>query len=130
MAHFAQLNSNNQVMGVIVVSDDVLLNNGDIEEQLGIDFCNTLIPGFDWKQTSYNTYGGVHKFGGVPLRKNYAGAGYTYDSERNAFIPPKPFPSWVLVERTCLWEAPVPRPEDGKIYLWDEATLNWVEDQP
>lgn len=79
-----------------------------------------------WVQTSYNTYGGQHPEG-RPLRKNYAGIGYTYDSVRDAFIPPSPFPSWTLNEDTCLWDAPTPRPDDGKLYRWDEATLAWVE---
>ena len=83
-------------------------------------------PG-EWIQTSYNTIGGVHKLGGTPLRKNYAGIGFTYDRVKDAFIPPKPFASWVLNEDTCLWDAPVAMPQDGKIYFWDEATTNWVE---
>jgi hypothetical protein len=83
-------------------------------------------PG-EWIQTSYNTHGGEHKLGGTPLRKNYAGIGFTYDREKDAFIPPKPFASWLLNEDTCLWNAPVDMPDDGKIYEWDEATVNWVE---
>jgi hypothetical protein len=83
-------------------------------------------PG-EWIQTSYNTHGGEHKLGGTPLRKNYAGIGYTYDRVKDAFIPPKPFASWVLNEDTCLWDAPVAMPDDGKLYNWDEATTNWVE---
>lgn len=83
-------------------------------------------PG-EWIQTSYNTHGGEHKLGGTPLRKNYAGIGFTYDRTRDAFIPPKPFASWLLNEDTCLWEAPVAMPTDGKLYQWDEATTNWVE---
>ena len=83
-------------------------------------------PG-EWLQTSYNTHGGEHKLGGTPLRKNYAGIGFTYDRVKDAFIPPKPFASWVLNEDTCLWNAPVDMPDDGKIYTWDEATTNWVE---
>jgi hypothetical protein len=79
-----------------------------------------------WVQTSYNTYGGQHPEG-RPLRKNYAGIGYTYDAERDAFIPPQPFASWTLNEDTCLWGAPAPYPDDGKPYYWDEATLAWVE---
>lgn len=82
-------------------------------------------PG-EWIQTSYNTRGGQHPEG-RPLRKNYAGIGYTYDRTRDAFIPPKPFASWLLNEETCLWDAPVAYPTDGKIYRWDEATTNWVE---
>lgn len=83
-------------------------------------------PG-EWVQTSYNTFGGVHKNGGTPLRKNYAGVGYTYDSQRDAFIPPKPFPSWLLNEETCLWNSPTLYPTDGKRYNWNEETLSWVE---
>ena len=82
-------------------------------------------PG-EWIQTSYNTYGGQHPEG-RPLRKNYAGIGFTYDRVRDAFIPPKPFASWILNEDTCLWDSPVPYPTDGKMYQWDEATTNWVE---
>jgi hypothetical protein len=80
----------------------------------------------EWIQTSYNTYGGEHKLGGTPLRKNYAGIGFTYDKQKDAFIPPKLYESWVLNENTCLWEAPTPRPTDGKTYKWDEATISWV----
>jgi len=82
-------------------------------------------PG-EWIQTSYNTRGGQHPEG-RPLRKNFAGIGYTYDRDRDAFIPPKPFASWILNEDSCLWDSPVPYPTDGKIYQWDEATTNWVE---
>lgn len=83
-------------------------------------------PG-EWLQTSYNTHGGQHANGGTPLRKNYAGIGYTYDSTRDAFIPPQPYPSWNMSEETCLWSAPTPMPTDGKMYNWDEATLSWIE---
>jgi len=83
-------------------------------------------PG-EWLQTSYNTSGGVHLDGGTPLRKNYAGIGMTYDSVRDAFIAPQPYPSWTLVEDTCLWEAPVAYPTDDKMYEWDEDTTSWVE---
>lgn len=79
------------------------------------------------KQTSYNTHGGVHSLGGTPFRKNYAGIGYSYDAVRDAFISPKPYPSWELNEDTCLWDAPTPYPTDGKQYTWDEATTSWVE---
>jgi hypothetical protein len=95
------------------------------------EFFDTFVdssPG-EWIQTSYNTHGGEHKLGGTPLRKNYAGIGFTYDREKDAFIPPKPFASWVLNEDTCLWDAPVAMPNDGKIYTWDEATTNWVESE-
>jgi hypothetical protein len=106
--------------------------NGGIVEQVIVtepDFFDTFVdssPG-EWIQTSYNTYGGVHKTGGTPLRKNYAGIGYTYDKERDAFIAPQPFASWTLDEDTCLWESPSPHPSDGKIYDWHEPTTNWVE---
>ena len=79
-----------------------------------------------WVQTSYNTFGGQHPEG-RPLRKNYASVGYTYDSVRDAFIPPSPFPSWTLNEDTCLWDAPTPYPDDDKSYYWDEATLTWIQ---
>ena len=93
------------------------------------EFFTTFIdtsPG-EWIQTSYNTYGGVHATGGTPLRKNYAGVGFTYDRTRDAFIPPKPFASWALNENTCLWDAPVAMPDDGKQYQWNEDTQAWVE---
>jgi len=83
-------------------------------------------PG-EWIQTSYNTRGGVHANGGTPLRKNYAGVGFTYDRTRDAFIPPQPFASWILDDNTCLWNAPVAMPTDGKHYTWDETTKAWVE---
>ena len=82
-------------------------------------------PG-EWIQTSYNTYGGQHKNGGTPLRKNYAGIGFTYDRTKDAFIPPKPFASWTLNEDTCLWDAPTSMPTDGKFYEWDESTTSWI----
>jgi hypothetical protein len=93
------------------------------------EFFDTFVdssPG-QWIQTSYNTHGGQHPEG-RPLRKNYAGVGYTYDAVRDAFIPPQPFASWVLNEDTCLWDAPVAYPTDGKIYRWDESTTSWVEE--
>ena len=80
----------------------------------------------EWIQTSYNTHGGEHTLGGTPLRKNFAGIGYTYDREKDAFIPPQPFASWTLNETTCLWEAPVPMPEEGQ-YIWNESITNWTE---
>lgn len=83
-------------------------------------------PG-EWIQTSYNTKGGVHQLGGTPLRKNYAGIGHTYDGQRDAFIPPKPYPSWTLNEDTCLWEPPIPYPTDGKLYQWNEEIQEWTE---
>jgi hypothetical protein len=112
MAHFAQIDSNNTVIQVIVVEQDVI-NTGLFGD-----------PG-SWIQTSYNTHGGQHSQGGTPLRKNYAGIGYTYDSVRDAFVPPKPYPSWVLNEDTCLWASPVAMPEDGNRYVWNESTVSW-----
>jgi len=113
MAHFAKVN--NGIVEQVIVAEP--------------EFFDTFVdssPG-DWIQTSYNTHGGVHTLGGTPLRKNYAGIGYTYDSQRDAFIPPKPFASWVLNNDTCLWDAPVAVPDDGKQYTWDENTQQWIE---
>jgi hypothetical protein len=118
MAHYAFLNMQNIVTEVIVGKDETdgptnwEMHYGNIREQV----C---------KRTSYNTRGGVHSEGGTPFRKNYAGIGYTYDETRNAFIPPKPFDSWVLNETSCLWEAPVAMPDDGQQYTWNEETTNW-----
>ena len=126
MAHFAKLGTGNIVETVVVVHNDVATT-----EQAGVDFLNNLYNTRDvWKQTSYNTYGGVHKLDGTPFRKNYAGKGYLYDSTRDAFIPPKTYPSWILNEDTCLWEAPVAYPNDGnaseeKSYEWNEETTSW-----
>ena len=93
------------------------------------EFFNTFVDSSagEWIQTSYNTHGGVHVNGGTPLRKNYAGIGYTYDRTRDAFIPPQPFASWTLNDETCLWDAPTPMPTDGKTYRWNEDTTTWVE---
>jgi hypothetical protein len=93
------------------------------------DFFDTFVDDSagEWIQTSYNTHGGEHTLGGTPLRKNFAGIGYTYDREKDAFIPPQPFASWTLNETTCLWEAPVATPDDGKQYIWNESITNWTE---
>ena len=123
MAHFAKLNENNVVIQVIVVSNDDATTEAKGQELLQNLYKNT----DTWKQTSYNTCAGVHLTGGTPFRKNYAGKGYTYDETRDAFIPPKPYDSWTLNEDTCLWEAPVPYPTDGKDYFWDEDSTQWVE---
>jgi len=123
MAHFAELDANNVVLRVIVVGNkDTADANGVEKEHIGAAFCERLFGG-TWKQTSYNGN----------KRKNYAGIGYTYDADRDAFIPPKPYNSWVLVESTCQWEAPVPMPADAgtgeppKMYSWNESTTSWVE---
>lgn len=120
MAHYAFLDENYVVTEVIVGRDE---SNFDWERHYGD------IRGQLCKRTSYNTSGGVHVSGGTPFRKNYAGIGYTYDPQLDAFIPPKPFASWVLDETTCLWAAPIPMPADGKMYSWDENTLAWTEIQ-
>ena len=112
MAHFAKV-ENGLVTEVIVIDQETL---------------NTGLWGdpSSWVQTSYNTSGGQHPQG-RPLRKNYAGIGYTYDSNRDAFIPPKPFNSWILDEQTCLWSAPTPMPQDGQLYSWNEETTQWQQ---
>jgi len=112
MAHFAKVN-NGIVVQVIVAEPEFFETFGDTS------------PG-EWIQTSYNTIGGVHTQGGTPLRKNYAGIGFAYDKDKDAFIPPKPFDSWLLNEETCLWEAPTPKPEG--IYFWDETKKEWVNE--
>lgn len=118
MAHFAKLDENNIVLDVLVVSNETL-NNLDYpdSEPLGVEFLTTLTGYPNWKQTSYN----------ASFRKNYAGIGDTYDQILDAFIAPKPFPSWVLNEQLCKWEAPIPYPDVSKLYSWDESTLNWKE---
>jgi hypothetical protein len=129
MAHFAKLGTENIVLQIVVLSNNAILDeDGKESEQIGMDFLNNLYKTNDvWKQTSYNTFGGVHKLDGTPLRKNYAGIGYTYDETRDAFIAPKPYSSWTLNEDTCLWEAPVAYPDDGKVYDWNEETTSWDE---
>ena len=123
MAHYAFLNEDNIVTEVIPGRDEneVVEGISDWEAYYG-DF-----RGQRCLRTSYNTYGGEHLYGGTPFRKNYAGIGYTYDEERDAFIPPQPFPSWILDEETCLWQAPLPYPEDGEVYAWNEETGDWEE---
>jgi hypothetical protein len=129
MASFAKLNSENIIITVESVVNEVIKDlNGVEQEQLGIQFLRTLYnePNAIWKQTSYNTHGGVHDNNGTPLRKNHAGIGYTYDSNRDAFIPPKPYNSWVLNEETCNWNAPIAYPNDGQGYNWNEETQSWT----
>ena len=123
MAYFAKLGVGNKIIKVAVLHNDTAPT-----EQDGIDFLNNLYNTRDvWKQTSYNTSGGVHQLGGTPFRKNYAGRGYTYDEDRDAFIPKNPYPSWTLNEETCQWEAPSARPDDDKFYEWNETTKSWDE---
>lgn len=110
MSHFAKVE--NGIVTQVIVAEQ--------------EFINSLPDADKWIQTSYNTIGGKHIYGGTPLRKNYAGVGFTYDSLLDAFIPPKPYPSWTLDTSTCLWNSPTPYPSDGKMYDWDEASLSWV----
>jgi hypothetical protein len=117
MSHFAKLDKDNVVVCVTAGRQE---DDGK-EEELSVR------TGDVYKQTSYNTVGGVHLLGGVPFRKNFAGIGYTYDEQRDAFIPPNPFPSWTLNEQTCLWNPPIPKPLNGKFYVWNEETLSWIE---
>jgi hypothetical protein len=126
MASFAKIGLNGKVIEVLSVANEVLHDaNGVEQEAIGIDFLTKLTGYPVWVQTSYNTHGGVHQLGGTPLRKNHAGIGYTYDEDRDAFIPKKPFNSWLLNETTCLWEAPIARPNDENKYTWNELTLSW-----
>lgn len=117
MAHFAQLNENNIVTQVIVVSNNDCMLDGVENETIGVLFCKSLFgQNTVWKQTSYNG----------KIRKNYAGIGFTYNSELDAFIPPKPFNSWLFDEVTCTWVPPVPKPDTENVYFWDESTISWV----
>lgn len=117
MAHFAQLDDNNKVLRVVVVDNkDTRDALGVEKEYIGIAHLERVLGGV-WKQTSYN----------ANFRKNYAGIGYTYDSTLDAFIPPKPYPSWILNNTICQWESPVPHPNDGKLYNWNESAQNWIE---
>jgi hypothetical protein len=126
MASFAKIGLNGKVIEVLSVVNEVLHDaNGIEQEAIGIDFLTKLTGYPVWKQTSYNTIGGVNNNGGIPLRKNFAGIGYTYDEDRDAFIPKKPFNSWVLNEDTCLWEAPIAKPQDDNQYKWNETNKTW-----
>ena len=111
MAHYARVE--NGIVKQVIVAEQEFIDNMVATE-----------PG-EWIQTSYNTHGGVHLDGGTPLRKNFAGIGYTYDVDKDAFIPPQQYPSWTLNETTCLWEPPVAYPDDGELYEWNEETQTW-----
>jgi len=137
MAHYAKLDSNNVVLEVNVIDNDQEIELGEdgIVSWLNANFNNQGVAGgVTWKKTSYNTYGGKYYVEGSlgddqskAFRKNYAKLGSTYDASRDAFIHPKPYPSWVLDEESCVWEAPVTYPEDGKLYDWNEGTTSWDE---
>jgi hypothetical protein len=142
MANFAKIGINNEVIALHVVHNNVLKDSNGIEkEELGIEFLKSLYgENIQWKQTSFNTLGGIHLLGGIPFRKNYGRVGYTYDVNRDAFISPKPYNSWILNEDKCIWEAPIPCPETYNLnlktednmpikdpYRWDEETLNWIQ---
>lgn len=116
MAHFAKIENSIVTQVIVVANADTSNADGVEKEYIGAAFCEKLFGG-EWKQTSYNGN----------IRKNYAGIGYTYDTQRDAFIPAQPYSSWILNEETCLWESPVAMPTDGKIYKWDEETLSWIE---
>jgi hypothetical protein len=126
MASFAKIGLNNKVIEVLSIHNNELLDSNGVEQEVnGIDFLTKLTGWSIWKQTSYNTRGGEHILGGTPFRKNHASVGYTYDEDRDAFIPPKPYPSWTLNETSCLWEAPVAMPDDDNRYIWNESTQTW-----
>jgi hypothetical protein len=116
MAHFAKIENGIVTQVIVVANADTASADGVEKEYIGAAFCERLFGG-EWKQTSYNGN----------IRKNYAGIGYTYDIQRDAFIPPQPYSSWTLNEETCKWDSPVPMPIDGKLYQWNEATKNWIE---
>lgn len=118
MAHFAQLDDLNRVLRVIVIHNNELLVDGEEVEEKGVEFCQSLFGSNTyWRQTSYN----------ANFRKNYAGIGYLYDFQRDAFIGPQPYPSWILDEQTCKWKSPIPYPDDTKPYYWDESQQKWIE---
>ena len=131
MASFAKIGLNGKVIEILSVINEVLHDSNGIEQEvIGIDFLTKLTGYPIWKQTSYNTHGGVHNNGGIPLRKNHAGIGYTYDEDRDAFIAPKPFNSWVLNENTCQWQSPIPKPnrdglEVNQYWNWNEDNQSW-----
>ena len=127
MAHFAEIDSLQRVIRVLVVDNKNTQDaDGNEVESIGAKYLHDGFGG-TWVKTSYNTQGGVHKLGGTPFRKNYAGIGYTYDEAKDAFIPPQTYPSWTLNEDTCHWEAPVAYPDDDKYYEWNEETTSWDE---
>ncbi len=131
MASFAKIGLNNKVIEILSVHNNELKDSNGVEQEInGIDFLTKLTGWAIWKQTSYNTIGNVHRLGGTPFRKNFAGIGHTYDEDKDAFIPPKPtqYPSWVLNETTCQWEPPIEKPSGEtpeNRYIWNEETQQW-----
>ena len=117
MAHFVEIDSEGTVVRGVVLSNTITYQGDEEVEELGIAYLQNMFPNTDWVQTSYNDN----------FRKRYAGKGYKYDGERDAFIPPQPFPSWLLNEESLSWEAPFPMPDDDKFYQWDEENQSWVE---
>ena len=127
MAAFAEIDALKKVIRVLALDDkDTQDKHGNEVEAVGVKYLNKAFGG-TWLRTSYNTAKNTHKLGGTPFRKNYAGRGFTYDETRDAFIPPQNYPSWTLNEDTCIWEAPVAYPADGKVYEWNELDKSWVE---
>ena len=135
MAHFVKLDDNNIVVdGYVIHNNELKDNEGNEQEILGIKFCVKLFGEGNYKQTSYNTRKGIYYESDLIIaedqskafRKNYAGLGWTYDETRDAFISYKPYPSWILNENSCWWEAPIPQPDDGLFYFWDEETTSWI----
>jgi len=125
MAYFAELDIFKKVIKVLSLEDKDTQDRDENEvESIGAKYLHDGFGG-TWIRTSYNTRGGEHTLGGTPFRKNYAGIGYTYDEDRDAFIPPKPYASWALNESTCQWDPPTPYPDDGKEYEWNEVETSW-----
>jgi len=126
MASIAKIGLNSKVIDIVSLHNNELKDSNGIEQEvLGVQFLEGLTGWSIWKQTSYNTHGGIHNSNKTPLRKNYAGIGYSYDEDKDAFIAPKPYSSWTLNETTCHWEAPVAKPDDDNNYIWNETTTTW-----
>ena len=128
MASFCKLGINGKVLQVVSVSNDVITDENGIEhEQKGIDFLTELYDYPFWCQTSYNTSEGEHKLDGTPFKKNFPGVGWKYDDDRDAFIPPKPYPTWIIDEERCVWIPPVKKPNDDNNYIWNEESQSWEQ---
>ena len=128
MASFTKLGVNGRVLQVVSLSNDIITDDNKIEqEQKGIDFLTDLYQWPCWVQCSYNTSEGEHKLGGTPFRKNFPGVGWKYDDERDAFIPPKPYPTWVIDEERCVWIPPVAKPDGEENYIWSEESQSWEQ---